>query len=94
MKKLIIGFIFLFSLSAWAYYGLGGSYSSIQNDLDDIKRKQDCLERKQRANREYTDCLQRCREQEESNRQLASLTGGPYISSSCLCFRPVSLGCY
>ena len=51
MKKVIIAFIFLFSLSAGAYYGLG--YSSIQMRFtDDIKRKQECLESaKQRAKR-------------------------------------------
>ena len=92
MKKVIIAFIFLFSLSAGAYYGLG--YSSIQSDLDDIKRKQECLEKKNREQREYSECLERCREEEESNRQIASITGGPYISSSCFCSSPISIGCY
>ena len=94
MKKIIITLVFLFSLSAGAYYGLGGSYSSIQSDLDDIKRKQECLERQNREQAEYTECLERCRRREQSNREMASLTGGPYLSSSCFCFQPSSFGCY
>ena len=91
MKYGFFLFIFIFSLSAQSYYP---DYNSIQDNLDDIKRKKRCLERQNREQREYIDCLERCRQQERVNRQIDSLTGFNSFSPFCFCSQPISLGCY
>ena len=92
MKQVFFVLIFMLSLSAEAYYF--GS-SGIDRDLDSIKRKQECLERQNREQREYSECLERCRQQEALDRQMASITGssGSFVSS-CYCSQPISIGCY
>ena len=91
MKQTFFFLVFVFSLSTGAYYGLGdlGSYDN-ERKLDEIARKQDCILKRQRAQQEYTDCLQDCQERKERNRQFGIRT---YISS-CFCSRPITLGCY
>ena len=83
---------FVLSLSAEAYYF---GRSGIDRDLASIKRKQECLENQNREQREYSECLERCRQQEESDRRMANITGfSNSLVSSCYCSQPISIGCY
>ena len=91
MKKILLLFVVLFSLSAGAYYGLD-SVNSYDNErkIADIQRKQKCILKKQKAQEEYTDCLQDCQERKARRRNM----GISYVSSSCYCTRPLIVGCY
>ena len=85
MKYLFFSFVFMFSLSAGAYFS---DFSRVQRDLNNLKDKQECLERQNREQREYSECLERCRRQEETDRMLGMSSFG------CFCSQPSSLGCY
>ena len=49
-----------------------------RSDIADLKRKQDCLESRNREQEEYSECLEECNRQEESH---------------CHCFEPSYFGC-
>ena len=86
MKYVFFGFVFMFSLSAGAYFS---DFDSVQRNLNNLKDKQECLERQNREQRDYSDCLNRCRQQEETDRMLGTLSLG-----GCFCSQPSSFGCY
>ena len=85
MNTVIIVLIFMFSYTAGAFSSLGG----IKKELDNIKKKYECLEEEISEQKEYSNCLKRCIRDQELDRSL----GSTYISS-CTCSQPISIGCY
>ena len=88
MKSLIVAIFFLtFSQPALSYssFSLDLDNWQMQNDLDDMKRKQaelerkqECIEDNQRQQQQYQDCLSNCR---------------MFNSSPCFCSKPITSIC-
>ena len=95
MKLIFFSLIFMLSLSAQAYYYGSG----VDQEIQSIKRKQECLERQNREQREYTECLRRCQQRRDRQRDF-DRSMERYSSFSiptvvnCYCSQPSSLGCY
>ena len=67
--------VFSYQATAWPYssFSYDLDMMGLQDEIDDMKRKQECIEQNQREQQDYSECLANCR---------------MFKSSHCFCLSP------